>query len=121
MIDAFNEHYETNYRPSWLSCIDESMSSWLDKFCPGFMMVPRKPHPFGKEYHSIADGDGGKAIMWRVKIVKGKDRPKKADGTWAFPSKWEQRGYTKTVNLLLEMTEPIHGMGKVAGVTVAFA
>ncbi len=22
MIDAFNEHYEKNYRPSWLSCID---------------------------------------------------------------------------------------------------
>jgi hypothetical protein len=114
MIDAFNEHYKKNYRPSWLSCINESMSSWMNKFCPGFMTVPRKPHPFGNEYYSIADGDGGKAIMWRVTIVEGKDRPKKADG-WAFPSKWEQRGYTKTVNLLLEMMEPIHGMGKVVG------
>ncbi len=47
MIDAFNEHYERGYRPSWLSCIDESMNSWLNKFCPGFMTVPRKPHPFG--------------------------------------------------------------------------
>ena len=113
MIDAFNKHYEREYQPSWLSCIDESMSSWLNKFCPGFMTVPRKPHPFGNEYHSIADGDDGKAIMWRVKLVEGKDRPKKPDGNWAYPSKWEQRGYTKTVTLLLEMTEPIHGSGKV--------
>jgi hypothetical protein len=52
-------------------------------------------------------------IMWRLKIVEGKDWPKKADGNWAFPSKWEQMGYTKTVDLLLEMTEPIHGTGKV--------
>jgi len=51
--------------------------------------------------------------MWRVKLVEGKDRPKKPDGNWAYPSKWEQRGYTKTVTLLLEMTEPIHGSGKV--------
>ena len=91
------------------------MSTWLNKFCPGFMTVPCKPHPFGNEYHSIADGDDGKATMWRVKIVEGKDRPKKPNGTWAFPSKWEQRGMTKTVTLLLEMTEPIHGMGKVVG------
>ena len=115
MIDAFNDHYEKRYQPLWLSCIDESMSTWFNKLCPGFMTVPCKPHPFGNAYHSIADGDDGKAIMWRVKIVEGKDRPKKADGTWAFPSKWEQRGFTKTVTLLLEMTEPIHGTGKVVG------
>ena len=113
MIDVFNMHYEHEYQPSWLSCINESMSSWLNKFCPGFMTVPRKPHPFGNEYHLIADGDDGKAIMWRVKLVEGKDRPKRPDGNWAFPSKWEQRGYTKTVTLLLEMTEPLHGSGKV--------
>ena len=113
MIDAFNDHYSKGYKPSWLSCLDESMNSWLNKFCPGFMTLPRKPHPFGNEYHSIADGDGGKPIMWRIKIVEGKDRPKKADGTWAFPSKFEKKGYTKTVDLLLDMTEPIHGTGKI--------
>ena len=51
--------------------------------------------------------------MWRMKIVEGKDRPKKANGQLAFPSKWEQMGYTKTIDLLLDMTEPIHGTGKV--------
>jgi hypothetical protein len=75
MIDAFNDHYSSEYSPSWLNCIDESMSSWLNKFCPGFMIVPCKPHLQGNEYHSIADADkdGTKPIMWRVKLVEGKD------------------------------------------------
>ena len=30
MIDFINDHYKN--RPSWLSCIDESMSTWLNKF-----------------------------------------------------------------------------------------
>ena len=49
MINAFNNHYEENYIPSWLSCLDKSMNSWLDKLFPGFMAVPRKPHPLGNE------------------------------------------------------------------------
>ena len=40
MIDAFNDHYATGYKPSWLNCIDELMNSWLNKFCPGFMTLP---------------------------------------------------------------------------------
>jgi hypothetical protein len=27
------------------------MNSWLNKFCPGFMSLPCKPHPFGNDYH----------------------------------------------------------------------
>jgi hypothetical protein len=76
MIDTFNKHYKSKYSPSWLSCIDESVNVWLNKFCPGFMSLPRKPHPFGNEYHSIADGDKGHFIMWRICLVEGKDRPK---------------------------------------------
>ena len=119
MIRAFNDHYAVEYSPAWLSCLDESMNSWLKKFCPGFMICPRKPWPFGNEYHSIADGDenGHNPIMWRVRLVEGKDRPKLGNGPrsgrWAFPTKWENEGYTKTVELLLDMTEPIHRTGKV--------
>jgi hypothetical protein len=40
MLEEFNNHYAENYIPSWLNCLDESMSSWLDKYCPGFMNVP---------------------------------------------------------------------------------
>jgi len=38
MLDAFNNHYDRNYVASWISCLDESMSSWLSKYCPGFMV-----------------------------------------------------------------------------------
>ena len=27
MIEAFNEHYEREYSPAWISCLDESMNS----------------------------------------------------------------------------------------------
>ena len=126
MIEAFNDHYAKSYIPSWLNCLDESMNSWLCKHCPGFMSVPRKPHPLGNEYHSIADGDDGKAIMWRIKLQEGKDRPKDASGKWAFPSKFEGRNsnsnrlFTKTSSLMCEMTEPIHGTGKIVSMDSGF-
>jgi hypothetical protein len=57
MEAAFNHHMAANYSPGWLSCLDESMNEWMNKFSPGFMHVPRKPHPFGNEYHTVCDGD----------------------------------------------------------------
>ena len=89
MLKKFNEHYLENYTPYWLICFDESMSSFLDKFCPGFMGVPRKPHPLGNDHHIIADGDEGYPVMYRIKIQEGKDRPKNANGKWAFPSNFD--------------------------------
>ena len=53
------------------------------------MSVPHKPHPIGNEYLSIADGYEGYLVMYRIKIQEGKDRPKYANGKWAFPSKFE--------------------------------
>ena len=103
MLEAFNDHMEENYFPSWLNCLDESMSSWLSKYCPGFMCVPRKPHPFGNEYHSICDGDDGKPIMWKIRLVEGKDLPKKSNGSWAFPPEYEQ--LSKTAKTMVEMTK----------------
>ena len=45
MINNFNEHYLEKYTPSWISCLDELMNYFLDKSCPGFMSVSRKPPP----------------------------------------------------------------------------
>jgi hypothetical protein len=114
MIEAFNKHYEREYSSKWLSCHDESMNSWLNKFCPGFMVCPPKLWPFGNKYHSIADGDknGHNPIMWRIRLVEGQNWPKLANGRWVFPSTWERQGYTKTVELLLDLTELIHRTGK---------
>ena len=123
MIEAFNDHYEDEYIPSWLNCLDDSMNSFLDKFFPGFVCVPRKPHPFGNEYHSIANGVTekgleGNPIMWRVKLQEEKDRPKKPDGGWAFPSEFP--GYSKTAMLMLEMTNPVQHTGKVVSMDSGF-
>jgi hypothetical protein len=105
--DAFNKHYETNYNPGWWNCVDESISVWLDKFCPGFMCVPRKPHPFGNEYHTICDGflDGGYPIMWRAMIQEGKDRPPELG-----PKKFSENG--PTCGVMMRMVEPLRGSGK---------
>ncbi len=96
-----------------MSCIDKSMNSWLNKLCPGFMSLPCKPHSFGNKYHLIANGDDGKPIMWRVRIVEGNNWLRKPDGTFDFPSKWEKKRFSNTVELLLDMTVPIHHTGKV--------
>ena len=42
-----------------------------------------------------------------------KPTTKSLDGTWAFPSKYKRMGYTKTIDLLLDMMEPIHHTGKI--------
>jgi hypothetical protein len=113
MINAFKEHYSSQYKPLWLNCINELMNSWVNKFCPGLMSLPCKPHPFGNEYFLIATGDGGKPIIWQIRIVRGEDWPRKLNGTFAFPTKSEKKGFTNTIELLMDMKEPIHHMGKV--------
>ncbi len=70
----------------------------LNPYDPGWMVVPRKPHPFGNEYHTICDGEVGcgNPIMWLVKLQEGKDRPDKAG-----PKKWSNLG--KMASLMLRM------------------
>ena len=125
-INNFNEHYLENNTPSWISCLGESMNSFLDKFCPGIMSVPRKPHPLGNEYHRIEDVDEGNPAMYRINIQEGKDRPKDANGKWAFPSKFEGentntgRKYTNTSSLMCEMTFPLHVTGEIVSMESGF-
>ena len=120
MLKAFNNHYDEFYPLLWMNCLDEFMKKFFDKFCPGFMVVPQKPRPFGNEYHTITDGGDSRSIMWRVKIQEGKDRPKKQNGEWAFPSEFEVNRYSKTVVLMLKMTKPIHNSGKIVTMDSGF-
>ena len=94
-----------NFSPSWVSCLDESMSTWRNKYtCPGYMFVPRKPWPFGNEYHSVCCGVS--RIMWGIEIVEGQDaRPN-------HPKQFDNLG-GKTIGLLVRMTEPIWYKGDV--------
>ena len=74
MIDAWQTNMNVIFSPGFMNCLDESMSIWTNKFtCPGFMFIPRKPWPFGSEYHTVCCCSSG--IMWGIELVEGKDQP----------------------------------------------
>ena len=82
--------------------VDDGMSH---KYCPGFMCVGRKPHPFGNECHTIRCALT--SILFRSLIVEVKDRPRELG----------QLKYTKlgrTVGLILWMCETPYSTRKVA-------
>mmetsp|Transcript_16336 Transcript_16336/g.24727 ORF Transcript_16336/g.24727 Transcript_16336/m.24727 type:complete len:228 (-) Transcript_16336:616-1299(-) len=106
MQQAFNDSMEEEFIASWVSCLEESMLKWLNKYtCPGFMVVPRKPWPCGNEYHTIccSESDG---VLFALEIVEGMDVP---------PQRLEKDHSEKgaTVGLLLILTKGLHGSGKV--------
>ena len=106
MLDAWNLNMDEEFVASWISCLDESMSKWLQKWtCPGFMFVPRKPWPCGNEYHSICCSISG--TMYRIELVEGKDAPPQATAA----KEYNELG--KTVGLCMRLTKPIHGTGNV--------
>ena len=103
VIAAFCEHMTTIFKCGWIACLDESMVVWMNRWtCPGWMVVPRKPHPMGNEVHSICCGLCG--IMFGIELVEGKDEPpeKPVDPTNA---------HGKTVGLLLRLCKPLYATG----------
>lgn len=103
LIEAWNENMAAKFLPSWVSCLDESMSPWTTRWtCPGWVFVPRKPKPFGNEYHSVCCAVSG--LMWGIELVEGKDAPPEA----RVPGQ-----YGKTCGLLLRMCQTIAGRGMV--------
>jgi len=105
MLDAWNVNMDENFSCSWVACLDESMSKWLSQYtCPGFMVVPRKPWPFGNEYHTIACGET--EIIFRVDLVEGKDQPPEKPKEFS-------REHTKTVATVLRLAKPLFGTGTV--------
>ena len=72
MLDFWNKNMTTNFSPSWINCIDESMSKWVNEYgCPGFMFIPRKQWPFGNEYHDAGCAESD--IIWLLDLHEGKD------------------------------------------------
>ena len=71
MVDEWNMNMAEQFTPSWVSCLDESMSPRTNKYTyPEWMFVPRKPHPFSNEYHSVCCSTLG--TMWGMELVEGK-------------------------------------------------
>ena len=80
LMSSWNNHYAEEYSLAWMNCLDESMNAFSNHLCAGFMCLPRKPHLFGNEYHTISDGvltGGASPVIWRANIQEGKDIPKK--------------------------------------------
>ena len=57
---------------AWLN---ESINIYLNKYCPGFIIVPCKLHGEGIEYHTICNGnlENGNPIMRLVELMEGND------------------------------------------------
>ena len=99
MLDAWNKNMNKNFIPGWANCLDESMSVWTNKYtCPGWMFVPRKPWPFGNEYHMVYCCMSG--VLWGLELVEGKDTPRQR-----LPPMYQSLG--NTVGLLLRVLSPI--------------
>ena len=103
MLEAWNANLTERFTPSWVSCLDESMSTWTKKYsCPGWMFVPTKLWPFN-EYHTVCCSLSG--ILWQMELVEGKISPSE------IIPKYNNQG--KTVGLLLCVLEPIFTRGNV--------
>ena len=71
-LKAWNNNMVEQFTPSWVRCLDKSMSTWTNIYsCPGWMFVPRKPWPFGNEYHMVCCSISG--ILYQMELVEGKD------------------------------------------------
>ena len=94
---------QQSFTPGYVNSLNESMSVWTNKFmCPGLMFVPRKPWPFGNEYHSVCCCTSG--IMWGIEMVEGKDHP------WQLGQpQYDSLG--STIGLLLWILTPIFFKG----------
>jgi hypothetical protein len=108
LIHAFNNNMNYYFKPSWKVCVDESMVVWTSDLAPGWIVVKRKPHPFGNEYHTAACCET--KIIYFIELVEGKDRPPQLPLTHLSPN---DASGGKTTALLLRMTETIWGSGRV--------
>ena len=115
LIKRWNRHMKQAFKASWVSCLDESISIWFNRWsCPGWVFCPRKPHPFGNEYHTICCALSG--IMFQIELVEGKDQPKEEKERL---TKSNRKG--TTVGLLLRLCEPLFATGKVVVLDSGFS
>ena len=105
MVKQWNQNMANVFLAGWILCLDESMSIWYNRWtCPGWVFCPRKPHPFGNEWHTACCALTG--ILFVIELVEGKDRP--AD---RGPPEYESE-FGKTAGLLLRMLRSYFNSGR---------
>ncbi|ORE07660.1 hypothetical protein BCV72DRAFT_241069 [Rhizopus microsporus var. microsporus] len=55
ITQAFNDHMDKCIIRGKYLVIDESMNQWLGTGMPNLKKIPRKPHPIGQEFKTLAD------------------------------------------------------------------
>ena len=111
MINAWNKNITDTFSTSWISYLDESISKWMQRYTfHGFIFYPRKPWPFGNEYHAIACGES--RILFFMEMVEGKDKSSH------LPQEHADLG--SAIGLMLRCTKPLQGTGKVVVLDLVF-
>ena len=99
MLAAWNANMANEFWAGWMTCLDESISKWVSKYtCPGYMVVPRKPWPFGNEYHTICCAMSG--LLFALELVEGKDKPNQRPDQ-------EHSDLGKMAGLMMRLTESL--------------
>ncbi len=111
MIKEWNIHMANVFLAGWVICLDESMSIWHQRWtCPGWIFCPRKPHPFGNEYHTACCALSN--ILFSIKLVEGKDSPPQVAREFTANG--------KTGGLLLRMLRSYHHTGRYVVLDLGF-
>ena len=53
LLEAWNSNISTNFISGWISCFYESIMICKNNFGPVWVVLPRKPHPFENQWHTI--------------------------------------------------------------------
>lgn len=115
--NALNVHWsEYGIIPGWLCCNDESIASFISRYCPGFVNVKRKPKPMGNCLHCGADA--ATKIIYKFELQEGKDRPShlpEEEFANLFPDG------SKAGPLMMRLCKPLFGTGAVVIHDAGFA
>ena len=107
MLESWQHHQNTyGIHPGHICCTDESMMEWMNKYCPGWQYVERKPMPWGNLFHTCACAISG--VIFSLEIMEGKDRP-----PWKPKEEFEDRFNTNAITktkvggLIMRMAKPL--------------
>ena len=69
MVEAWNNNMQKIFTPGWVSCLDESISVWTNKWAyPGYIFIPKKPYPMGNEYYLVCLGHFGNQNLTKTRL-----------------------------------------------------
>ncbi len=90
------------FPPSWLICLDESMSIWSQRWtCPRWVFCTCKPHQFGYKYHMACCGLLG--VLFSLEMMERKDWPLQLG-----PPEYDDIGGKRTGLLLCMLSSIFH-------------